>query len=586
MRQRVPGLPAMRRAVAATAWLAALLGTTARAQEARGSAGGTEAAPYRAALQIVLDASALMGQPAPGHVEPADGAGTRVGRTLFDSSLAAVRRALEKAGPRQRGLEASLRLMGGSEPAGADRCRASLPLVPPGASPGPVLDAHAARLRPKGARPLAAALIAAANDLPRTPGTLRSVVLVTAGGDGCGRDPCATVDELRRTHGLGALTILGVGPEAALDARLRCLGAPVEPAETEAELERRLVSALDAAFVPAELVVNAAADGRPLPARVEVFTSGDREPVVRARTGDVIRLAGGNYDVRAHRPGDADGASTDGWRRGIELAAASRIALRVALGSAPGTILVRVRLNGEPAPEGTRVLLFAPGVRDDYLEAGWPDEPLTAPRGTYDVAAEIPASVLSPVTVWKPSVELQSGATVQLTLDAVQKVGRVQPVVVSAEAVVDDAVVFVLPNGSRSETNHALSPGEEASLPVGSYTFGARLETVGGPLLAWHDGVQVRDGERTQVKLDLGPTGFLQVRVAGHGESDGFIAGIVPRGQATPVGWLQAFASERVPAGRYDLRMEQPGFVPRLWWHRDVEVGPGERKVISTKPPF
>lgn len=246
---------------------------------------------------------------------------------------------------------------------------------------------------------------------------------------------------------------------------------------------------------------------------------------------------------------------------------------------------MRVRLNGERAPEGTRLWVFAPKTRDDPVASGWPDESFRVPSGTWDVVAELPVNSLDPMRVWRSGVEVKPGDTVRFSLDATQAFGGIRARAVSGDERIDEAALVLLPNGSRRNPQGTLTGGVVATLPPGTYTVGAILETSAGSLRAYVDGVNVAAHETTDVTVDLGPTGLLQVNVKGGAYGDGVLAGLVREGEITPAGWLTTFMPDRVRAGTYDLRLEKAGTLRQVWWHRGVVVRAGETTTVEVPPP-
>jgi hypothetical protein len=139
-------------------------------------------------------------------------------------------------------------------------------------------------------------------------------------------------------------------------------------------------------------------------------------------------------------------------------------------------------------------------------------------------------------------------------------------------------MVSVLPNGSRGDSDTSLGPGERVLLPVGKYTFGARLETPAGTLQAFRDDVTVDEGRVTEVAVDVGSTGLLTVTLAGTDEG-GWVMGLTRPGETRVGSWNQAEATFRVPTGRWDLRFEnREGLVVRRFVERGVAVEKGEHK--------
>lgn len=253
--------------------------------------------------------------------------------------------------------------------------------------------------------------------------------------------------------------------------------------------------------------------------------------------------------------------------------------------SGTGKLLAEVTLNSREAPVGTRLWVFPPKRHDEAITSGWPDEELELVAGKYDIVAEFPVNALEPIRAWKEAVEISPGKTTKIRIDAMQKLGWLRAEVLSNDEPVIAAALMLLPNGKRRGDTGPLSRNVPTSLPPGKYTVGAVLESAGGRISAYVDDVEVKDGKLAEVNVDLGPTGILEVRVKGGSYSDGIHAGLIPKGAISPVGLLMSFSPEQVKAGSYDLRLQTMGAFRQYWWHRDVEVVPGETTVVEVEGP-
>lgn len=523
------------------------------------SAATVAQAQYDATVQVVLDASR--------------GMATQVdGETRFARSLAVVRSTLEKASP-PAGVELSLRIAGAPE-RGSDACSATRTVVPGGITPGPVLDTL--QLRPGGARPLAAAIEGAAGEIMRT--SARGLVVVTSGGDECRRDLCEEVRELRRTQGLGQVEVVLVGGSSTKE--LACLGR-VRTATTKAQIAAALEAALDALFNPVEVTVQAVEAKKAVPADVELYAPGDSEPTARGQSGAPLAVPGGRYNVKVLVADDG----REGWRRDVELAAGSKLTVKVAVSAEPGQLTVKVRLNGKPAPQGTRLFVHRPGETSDELASGWPDEPLRIVPGLYDVRAQIPGGAFGFIDVWRPDVKVEPGGKLAFALDAVQKQGTLLARVKSSGVLVEEAGITLMPNKARDGAGAELQPGQPTTVPAGTWTLAARAETLLGFVESFKDDVVVAPGEKRELDLDVGQTGSITVEVIGLSEDENISVGIVKPGQMDPAAWTTAFAPLRLPAGKYHLVLEWGRPLPRVWWHRDVVVPAGGHRVVLVPKP-
>lgn len=457
--------------------------------------------------------------------------------------------------------ELRVRVTGGPTLGGCDEVRDELPT-------GDLIT-----IKPGGPRNLAATLEAVSGDLGGVVAA-RAVVVVTTGPDGCGRDVCATAEALRRGQGLGAVRVIGLGWAGPA---LTCLANPKRVA-TEAELAAALVESMEATFVPGELTVSVPEPkGR---IDVEVYHQGEEALAASGRAGEPMPLGSGAYDVRAYVT-DAHGAvRREGWARLVEVKSGEKVPLRIALAKGPARVTVRVRLNGLPAPGGTRITLHRPGRKDDEVASGYADEPFDAPPGRWDVRAAVQANALGELDVWREAVEMQAGADVALTLDARQKQALVRAWAEAAGEPVDEAALMVLAPGTRGDSDWSLEPHTPTALPEGTYTIAARLETPGGELRGYRDGVKVGAEGEQDVVVELAPNGWLEVRPPKDGEGWNMLL-VRPGGRERDASWYDVGQPWRVPAGRYDVKLERGGLPPALRWVRGVVVKARERTVVD-----
>lgn len=507
-------------------------------------------ASARPAVQVVVDAS--------------EGAS----RTL-SGTLAQVKAATTRIRP----IDLSVRLAGGGS--GDEACRATRTVVPAGVSAGPVLDAL--KVEAQGALPLVAALEGAAGDLPRRPGLVRGLALVTNGGDGCGRDLCDAVAELRRQPGLGQVLVLFTGRDPKAARRLECLGRVVRV--TEKEVAHRLDAFLDGLAQPSTLRVTAKDVDDAAPVTVEVFAAGDEVPAATGKGGQALTLAAGRWDVRVV-DATVETAPREGWRRDVELAAGSKVNLAVAMSTEPARLVVDVRLNGRPAPGGTRLFVHKPGLVEEEVASGWPGEAFAVPPGRWDVRAEIPGGAAGMIVVWQPEVRVVAGQRIKLRLDAAHKLGFLHVDVVSGDVVLIDAAATLHEGDRRSGDGVSLVVGQADPTPVGRYTVGVEWHSAGGTVRKWVGDVVVESEKITKKVIDVGPTGNLSVDLQGFSNDTDAVIHLVRPRQLEPVGTLAPFEPFRVPAGRYDVRVLQTWPLPGLWWRRDVEIKAGDEKML------
>jgi hypothetical protein len=553
--------------------IAAALCLVANSAGAKSSAVG-----YRAAVQIVVDTSssmsALMGD------APA-----------FQKALMAALKAVEAQGALPAQVEVSWRTFGGALPSDEARCEATELLASAIVTPGPVIRVALPHLKARGPRPLATGLEAAVGDLPRE-GVLRSIILITGGVDSCERDVCQMANELRDSVGLGQVHVILVNGDAAAASSLACVGK-VSVAKTPEAISQQVTESLEALLQPAQITVAASDHGQDVQARVEVFAGNDHLPVLRARTGDPLQLAAGVYQLHVAKitsededaPRTAD-PNAEGFRQNVELTPGAQLAIRVPLGGQRARLVATVMLNGQPAPQGTRIAIYHAGETDEAVAGGAPGEPIIVPPGRYDVRALIPGGPSGNIDVWKPEVTILPGSSQSITLAAAQKRGTLRVTVLSGGEQADDATVALVPAGESSDGQPLFQANVTHAAPVGTFTLVAQIETPLGALRISRPGVKVSANQLTALTVDVGPSARLTVEIPGRGPESSIIVGVVRAGQVEPAGNIDAFTTQRLPPGRYDLRIENPNDgAPRVYWYRHVELKPGDSRTVLAPEP-
>jgi hypothetical protein len=531
---------------------------------------------YRASAQILVDMSAAMKAPL-------------FGGPAYETVLSTSLKVVESKGKLPTGVQFSWRSFGGGAPNEEASCDATQLLSPGGVTPGPPVKAAIKNLRAHGERPLASGLEATIADLPRDGNRQRAIVVVTSGGDTCGRDVCVAANDLRQTYGLGSVRVIFVGSDLTVAKKLGCLGK-VTVAGDAAALERQLNDAVEAVIDPAQVTVSALEGNQSIQARVELYAASDKVASIKTETGAAFQTIGGVYQVRVLR-GMRDEAprsndvKSEGLRQNVELQSGAQLAIKVPLGGQRARLTANVLLNGQPAPTGTRVAIFHTGDTDTPVIGGAPGEPISLPPGRYDVRAEIPASGMGFIEVWKPDVTVGSGADLKITLAAAQKLGRVKFTVTSAGVPVTGAVVALIHPNSRGDGEPLFDPSQEISFAPGTYKAVAQLATALGELRAMKSGVKVVSGELTEVTIELAATSSLQVNVVGRKAGDALNVVIYRSGEVESAGTLNAFEPQRLPSGTYDLRVDEMMFnPPRTRWYKRITLVPGETKLVNVTP--
>lgn len=262
------------------------------------------------------------------------------------------------------------------------------------------------------------------------------------------------------------------------------------------------------------------------------------------------------------------------------------VALLVLGASSPATITTTVQLNGVAAPRGTQVGIYRSGTTHDPVAAGEPGEPLQVPPGKYDVRATIPGGPVVGVEVWHPDVEVGAGQEQTISLAAVQKRGSLRVSVFMGRDELKGAIILLLPAGYWDENGIVVTEGEPLPLTVGKYRLLARVDTPVERLEAAKDSVVVNADRETSVRMEIPLGGYLTVEVDGRKEDDNLLVGFAPPGGDEVIAQINAFAQCLLPAGTYDLLIEDPNALPpRQRWRRGVRVTAGQRSIVTVQPP-
>lgn len=243
------------------------------------------------------------------------------------------------------------------------------------------------------------------------------------------------------------------------------------------------------------------------------------------------------------------------------------------------TLQADVRLNGRPAPGGTRLFVHWPGRVDDEVASGWPGEPFEVPAGRWEVRAIIPAGAMGTIEVSR-FILATADEPLRITLDAVRKFGFLRVSVKSGEVVIDDAAVTLYSGPVRAENGVQLVAGMAEPTPVGRYTVEVEWHSQGGTVHKRVRDVEVRFEETNAVDVDIGPTGLLSVDLQDAAQDSNAVIALVRGKGVEPIGTLGRFEPFRVPAGTYSVRVVQTWPRPGLWWRRNVEVKADEEKMV------
>jgi len=133
-------------------------------------------------------------------------------------------------------LNVALRVYGISPRSRRD-CGDSIFLVPFGRADRPLINQTLENLRPTGFAPIAYSLRHASSDLPAEGNN--AIVLITAGGEGCGGDVCEAAADLLRGGNAARLYVVAIGSDRSGGRTLDCVGE-LHEVETGAALKRAL----------------------------------------------------------------------------------------------------------------------------------------------------------------------------------------------------------------------------------------------------------------------------------------------------------------------------------------------------------
>lgn len=122
-------------------------------------------------------------------------------------------------------------------------------------------------------------------------------------------------------------------------------------------------------------------------------------------------------------------------------------------------------------------------------------------------------------------------------------------------------------------------------MPAGPYTVGARLDTPAGKITTHKDGVIVKPGVETSLRIALNGVAHVRVEFAAAKPDSNVTIGMVKPGEEKPLGTIAAFEDSIVPAGTYDLRIEEThDGKPHVHWRRGVKLPPGEKTLVTINP--
>ena len=188
-------------------------------------------------LELLLDSSGSMAEPADGGVRKIDAAKT---------ALHAV------VGRVPAGVGVGMRVYGARGKAGGNACTDSQAVVPIGSADAAQrgrLDAAIDRYSPRGETPISYSLGQAANDLGPT--GRRTIVLVSDGEETCKADPCATARTLAARGVDLKIDVVGLKVDAATRKQLQCVADAGHGTYYDADSAAELASSLQVSTVRA-----------------------------------------------------------------------------------------------------------------------------------------------------------------------------------------------------------------------------------------------------------------------------------------------------------------------------------------------
>jgi hypothetical protein len=166
-------------------------------------------------------------------------------------------------------------------------CGDSTLLVPFGRADRPLIGQTIENLRPTGFAPIAHSLRHASSDLPAEGDN--AIVLITAGGEGCGGDVCTAAADLMRSGNASRLYVVAIGNDRSGGRALDCIGE-LHEVETGAALKKALREVFRSALRIDIGVVN-------------LFEPDGGRWVASGTLRERLDLAAGSYDVKIRTAG-------------------------------------------------------------------------------------------------------------------------------------------------------------------------------------------------------------------------------------------------------------------------------------------
>lgn len=241
-------------------------------------------------------------------------------------------------------------------------------------------------------------------------------------------------------------------------------------------------------------------------------------------------------------------------------------------------VVVRVFLNGLPAPSGTRVFFYPPGRDDEYLASGWPDEPTRLAPGHYDVQAEIPSR--AGIVVLRSAVEVEAGRNEPIELHARQRTGLLRVKVASKGGPLPGTRAFLLPERSRGTQGQSIPLDGEAEVATGRYSVGLEVNTLCGPIFGYRDDVEVKEGEALELEIEPLPAGSVTITFDGPVPNQLHLARFIRVAGGQECQPMEVGDTQPLPPGLYEVVVEPPRGPGRTWRVR-VSVAEGEHQVVT-----
>jgi hypothetical protein len=482
----------------------------------------------------------------------------------------------------------ALRVYGGSQ---KSSCEDTQLVVPFATDNRDAIKAAIRKIKPLGKTPIAASLLAAAEDLRGREGK-RVIVLVSDGKETCGGDPCETARQLAERDAI-KIDVVGFGiVDEATRRQLECIATVGSgsyfDAASEGDLDAGLATSVNQVAPPPPqpqigrvTIVAERPRGAPAPGRgiaVDFYEVGNPDYPVKSFQGQnpvSVDLSAGVYRVRVR--------SHDLERTVDDLTLEPNAVRQLAVDFPPLEGLLLVNALGAREPLGTRVLCAAlpPGVRGaEPLSEQYATLPWRLPEGNYDLRCSLlGASATS--EQWLTNISVAPGERRELEVRF--PMGSLAVGVLGPPDVVGTRQTFsVYAAGDHSERLAWSYVGTPVEVLAGAYDVRIEVGEGGARRVQWLEGARVRQGLVTEVSADFRP-GELQLVATAGGQSAGNAAKftVFPPGEpeAKPAGWAFSGLPLPLPAGYYDALVEfepSAGNVQKQWV-TGIEVQPGVR---------